>query len=120
MKLDIFKLADILAIAAVALAWSHPAWAQDNVTVEACRTQASTVAVDSPAKVIAAQEDAFQKCLAARLPDAQRRALAVLKNKQAACNDEADIDAKRDSLTAAERTKSYNKCMKGRGIVVGQ
>lgn len=119
MKLDLLKLADILAVAAVALAWSHPVWAQDDV--EACRAQSRTVAVDSPAKVIAAQEEAFQKCLAARLPEAQRRTLAIYKNKQAACNDEADNEVKRDPLTtSAERTKIYAKCMKGVGIVVGQ
>ena len=39
-----------------------------------------------------------------------------ITNAQTVCNDAADNEVKRDSLTtAAERTKIYTRCMKGAG-----
>ena len=92
-------------------------YAQTDVAIaDACRTKSLATPVADPAKVIQAQEDAFQKCIAAALPDKQRRQLALYKSAQTVCNDMADNEVKRDSLTtAAERTKIYTRCMKGAG-----
>jgi len=88
----------------------------DLAKADACRTKSLATPVADPAKVIQAQEDAFQRCIAAALPDKQRRQLALYKSAQTVCNDTADNEVKRDSLTtAAERTKIYTRCMKGAG-----
>lgn len=96
---------------------ASPAFAQTDVAIaDACRTKSLAAPVADPAKVIQAQEDAFQKCIAAALPDKQRRQLALYKSAQTVCNDAADNEVKRDSLTtAAERTKIYTRCMAGAG-----
>lgn len=114
MKLDIFKLVDILAVVAVALAWSHPVWAQaqDDATVEACRAKSRTVKADSPLKVVQAQKDAFDACVASSISDPQRRTLALFRTRQVMCNEDVKKQLTKDPLTTAyEQGEIYRKCM---------
>lgn len=86
MKLDLFKLVDILAVAAVALAWSHPVWAQTPIPPEQkaalvvwqkaqaknaidrkeCQDIAVKVPLTNPVNVVAEQKAAFEGCIASR------------------------------------------------------
>lgn len=108
-------LAYIVGLVFLPLPPMFSAYAQTD-PVNDCRLKSLSAPVADPAKIIQAQEDAFQKCIAAALPDKQRRQLALYKSAQTVCNDAADNEVKRDSLTtAAERTKIYTRCMKGAG-----
>ena len=111
----------LFAIATIALALASVAFAQtkDDLALADCRAASLLVKVDNPLKVGPAQLEAFQNCLAGRLPNIQRRQISLFRNAQAACNQDADNAVTRDPLTTAEeRAEYFKKCMAGPGYIV--
>lgn len=100
----------LFAIAILALA--APAWSQDDAAVKACWAQSRAVRVDSPLKVVQAQKDAFDACVAMAILDKQRQTLALFRNAQAGCNNDVKNALNNDPLTTTyEQGEIFRKCM---------
>lgn len=89
----------------------------DDLATAACRKHSTSAPAPDPMKALQAQEADFQKCLVMNIPSAQRREIALHREKAAICNEEANIEQKRESMPKAERDKVYAKCMAPRYIV---
>ena len=105
-----------VTIALIFIATAAPAQTKDDIVLANCRAESLLVKVDHPLKVGPAQLAAFQTCLAGRLPNVQRRQISLFRNAQAACDQDADNEVKRDPLT--ERAEYFKKCMTDRNYIV--